>query len=118
MFVFLAMLGIVVPRINLDDDLASTGRKFIAVLRTLQDRLTQKQFLSSCSIPVPDFAEVQSVHQLHHAIKRLGLPLICKTARSGYDGKGQWLIRQPSEIAQFEQILSTPSSGGRWIAEQ
>ena len=89
-----------------------------AVLRILQDRLTQKQFLSSCSIPVPDFAEVQSVHQLHHAIKRLGLPLICKTATSGYDGKGQWLIRQSSEIAQFEQILSTPSSGVRWIAEQ
>ncbi len=89
-----------------------------AVLRTLQDRLTQKQFLSSCSIPVPDFAEVQSVHQLHHAIKRLGLPLICKTAKSGYDGKGQWLIRQPSEIPQFEQILSTPSFGVRWIAEQ
>lgn len=89
-----------------------------AVLRILQDRLTQKQFLSSCSIPVPDFAEVQSVQQLHHAIKRLGLPLICKTARSGYDGKGQWLIRQISDIAQFEQILSTPSFAVRWIAEQ
>ncbi len=89
-----------------------------AVLRILQDRLTQKQFLSSCSIPVPDFAEVQSVHQLHHVIKRLGLPLICKTATSGYDGKGQWLIRQPSDIMQFEQILSTLSSGVRWIAEQ
>ena len=89
-----------------------------AVLRILQDRLTQKQFLSSCSIPVPDFAEVQSVHQLHQVIKRLGLPLICKTATSGYDGKGQWLIRQPSDITQFEQILSTPSSGVRWIAEQ
>ena len=36
MFLFVAMLGIVVPRINLDDDLGSTGRKFIAVLRTLQ----------------------------------------------------------------------------------
>lgn len=89
-----------------------------AVLRILQDRLTQKQFLSSCSIPVPDFAEVHSVHQLHHVIERLDLPLICKTARSGYDGKGQWLLRRPSDIAQFEQILSTPSSGGRWIAEQ
>lgn len=36
MFLFVAMLGIVIPRMNLDDDLASTGRKFIAVLRTLQ----------------------------------------------------------------------------------
>lgn len=36
MFLFVAMLGIVIPRINLDDDLASTGRKFIGSLRTLQ----------------------------------------------------------------------------------
>jgi Tfp pilus assembly protein FimT len=36
MFLFVAMLGIVVPRMNLEDDLASTGRKFIGALRTLQ----------------------------------------------------------------------------------
>ncbi|MFO0700042.1 MAG: 5-(carboxyamino)imidazole ribonucleotide synthase [Nitrospira sp.] len=89
-----------------------------AVLRVLQDRLRQKQFLSSCSLPVPEFAEVQSGHQLRHAISRLGFPLLCKTARSGYDGKGQWLLKQPSDIAQFEQILTTTSSGSRWIAEQ
>ena len=89
-----------------------------AVLKVLQDRLMQKQFLAACSLPVPDFAEVQSGHQLHHVISRLGLPLICKTARSGYDGKGQWLVRQSSDITQFERILTTPSSGIRWIAEQ
>ena len=88
------------------------------VLRILQDRLAQKQFLASCSLPVPNFAEVQSDHQLHHVISRLGLPLICKTARSGYDGKGQWLLRQPSDISQFERILTEPSAGSRWIAEQ
>ncbi|MDH4153208.1 MAG: 5-(carboxyamino)imidazole ribonucleotide synthase [Nitrospira sp.] len=88
-----------------------------AVLRVIQDRLTQKQFLASCSLPVADFAEVQSGHQLHHVISRLGLPLICKTARSGYDGKGQWLVRQPSDVAQLERVLTT-SSETRWIAEQ
>lgn len=36
MFLLVAMLGIVIPRINLDEDLASTGRKFIGALRTLQ----------------------------------------------------------------------------------
>lgn len=36
LFVLVAMLGIVIPRINLDPDLASTGRKFIGSLRTLQ----------------------------------------------------------------------------------
>ena len=95
-----------------------TLRPSSAILRILQDRLTQKQFLSSCSLPVPDFAEVASEHQLHQVISRLGLPLICKTARSGYDGKGQWLIREPSDIQRFERILATSSSRVRWIAEQ
>lgn len=95
-----------------------TLRPSSAVLKILQDRLTQKEFLSSCSLPVPDFAEVESEHQLHQVISRLGLPLICKTARSGYDGKGQWLIRQSSDIPQFERILTTSSSRVRWIAEQ
>lgn len=36
MFLFAAMLGIVIPRIHLGDDLGATGRKFIGSLRTLQ----------------------------------------------------------------------------------
>ena len=36
MFLLVAMLGIVIPRVNLGDDLASTGRKLIGGLRTLQ----------------------------------------------------------------------------------
>ncbi|MCC6140996.1 MAG: hypothetical protein IT389_10335 [Nitrospira sp.] len=36
MFLLVAMLGIVIPRIDLNEDLASTGRKFIGTLRTLQ----------------------------------------------------------------------------------
>lgn len=95
-----------------------TLRPSSVVLRILQDRLTQKQFLSSYSLPVPDFAEVASEHQLHQVISRLGLPLICKTARSGYDGKGQWLIREPSDVQRFERILTSSSSRVRWIAEQ
>lgn len=36
MFLFVAVLGIVIPRINTSEDLASTGRKLVSVVRTLQ----------------------------------------------------------------------------------
>ena len=36
MFLLVAVLGIVIPRVNLGEDLASTGRKFIGAVRTLQ----------------------------------------------------------------------------------
>lgn len=88
------------------------------VLRILQDRITQKYFLSSRHLPVPEFAVVESGHQLVSAIDRLGLPAVCKTATSGYDGKGQWLIRNSSDMQEVEQILKTARPGHRWILER
>ncbi len=89
-----------------------------AVLRILQDRIEQKQFLSSRHLSVPSFAVVESASQLTRAVGCLGLPAVCKTARSGYDGKGQWLLREASDVAQAEQVLATAKSGQRWILEQ
>ncbi len=89
-----------------------------AVLGILQDRIEQKQYLSSRHLSVPAFAIVQSAPQLISAVDLLGLPAVCKTAKSGYDGKGQWLLREPSDVREIEQILETAKSGHRWILEQ
>jgi 5-(carboxyamino)imidazole ribonucleotide synthase len=89
-----------------------------AVLRILQDRIEQKQYLSSRGLAVPAFAVVQSAPQLISAVNHLGLPAVCKTATSGYDGKGQWLIRESSDVKEVEQVLETAKSGQRWILEQ
>lgn len=88
------------------------------VLRILQDRIEQKQYLLSRGFSVPAFAAVQSVPQLISAVDRLGLPAVCKTARSGYDGKGQWLFRESSDLERIEPVLETAKSGHRWILEQ
>ena len=89
-----------------------------AVLRTLQDRIEQKQFLSSRLLSVPSFAAVESVGQLNLAVDHLGLPVVCKTAKSGYDGKGQWIIRRRSDVKLVETILEQAEPPQRWIVEQ
>ncbi|MDC8447623.1 MAG: 5-(carboxyamino)imidazole ribonucleotide synthase [Nitrospira sp.] len=89
-----------------------------AVLRILQDRIEQKQYLSSRHLSVPAFAVVESTGQLVSAVDRLGLPAVCKTAKSGYDGKGQWLLRDTSDMREVEHILETTKPGHRWILEQ
>ncbi len=89
-----------------------------AVLRILQDRIEQKQYLSSRDLSVPSFAVVESAPQLISAVDRLGLPAVCKTAKSGYDGKGQWLLRDTSDMREVEQILKAIKPGHRWILEQ
>jgi 5-(carboxyamino)imidazole ribonucleotide synthase len=89
-----------------------------AVLGTLQDRIVQKQFLSSRQLPVAPFAMVESANQLDEAIARLGFPVVCKTATSGYDGKGQWILRTPADVKQLETILRQAESSQRWIIER
>ncbi|HEX7836710.1 MAG TPA: 5-(carboxyamino)imidazole ribonucleotide synthase [Kofleriaceae bacterium] len=57
-----------------------------AVLRTIQDRLVQKQFLDRIGLPQATWAPVDDVHA---ALARVGRPAILKVRRAGYDGKGQ-----------------------------
>ena len=48
---------------------------------------------------------LQSAGDLASAIGTIGLPAICKTAKTGYDGKGQWIIREMSETPHVEAAL-------------
>jgi 5-(carboxyamino)imidazole ribonucleotide synthase len=89
-----------------------------AVLRVIQDRITQKQFLQSHRLPVPRFAVVESADQLPRAVDEVGLPAVCKTATAGYDGKGQWTLYRPADTATVQQALAAGSrQGARWILE-
>jgi 5-(carboxyamino)imidazole ribonucleotide synthase len=65
-------------------------------LEIVQDRIRQKTFLAGLDVPVAPFAAVTSAAELAAAIARLGTPCLLKTARDGYDGKGQRLIRDPA----------------------
>jgi 5-(carboxyamino)imidazole ribonucleotide synthase len=90
-----------------------------SVLRVIQDRIHQKGFLQTHGLPVAPFAVIESPDQLPYAIKSIGLPALCKTARSGYDGKGQWLIQGPTDTEQVIQSLcASARNGQRWILEQ
>ena len=89
-----------------------------SVLRVIQDRIEQKRFLRARAIPVPSFDAVASPDQLAEVVRVLGYPVICKTATSGYDGKGQWTIRTSDECAGVEAALRTMTPrGARWIVE-
>ena len=67
---------------------------------------------------MPPFSVVSDPAQLADAAKAFGYAAICKTATAGYDGKGQWPIRQPEEVALVESALRAMVPGGaRWIVE-
>ncbi len=57
-----------------------------SVLRTIQDRMVQKQFLDRIGLPQARWAPVDDIHA---ALARVGRPAILTVRRAGYDGKGQ-----------------------------
>ncbi len=58
-------------------------------LATSQDRLTEKDFLSSLGLGTAPYANVEMEADLEAAVARIGVPSMLKTRSFGYDGKGQ-----------------------------
>jgi len=63
------------------------------VLRITQDRLLEKTFVRDAGCTVAPFASVTDATELEAAVEGIGFPAVIKTARGGYDGKGQWVVR-------------------------
>jgi len=61
-------------------------------LGIIQDKLSQKTFLSENGLPVSQFYEITSLDDLREKIKELGLPVLLKSRRDAYDGRGNYKI--------------------------
>lgn len=64
-----------------------------------QDRALEKALFAKCGVPCAPYAVVDSEASLQAAPDRL-LPGILKSARLGYDGKGQSQVRDRAELMQ------------------
>lgn len=79
-------------------------------LAVSQDRIAEKDFLTSLGLTTAPYAAVDSLDDLHHAIGRVGTPAILKTTRLGYDGKGQARLKSPADAeAAFAAMNGAPS---------
>jgi 5-(carboxyamino)imidazole ribonucleotide synthase len=67
------------------------------VLRVTQDRILEKTFVRDAGCAVAPFASVNDAKSLARAIEVIGFPAVIKTARGGYDGKGQWVVRDAEQ---------------------
>jgi 5-(carboxyamino)imidazole ribonucleotide synthase len=78
-------------------------------VRISQNRLREKGFLSRHGLPTAPWKPVRSDEELAIAAAGVGPSLILKTASSGYDGKGQVRIDEPSRArAAWESLGRVP----------
>lgn len=66
-----------------------------------QHRMREKGAVNSLGIKTTDYEEVLSVTDLKTAIEKIGYPAILKTSTGGYDGKGQWVIRDEEGLSEL-----------------
>jgi len=84
-------------------------RPGVEALRICQDRVLEKRFLERAGVPVAPWRPVETEADLQAAIAAIGLPAVLKTARMGYDGRGQAVLRTPSDAAPaFDRLAPRP----------
>ncbi len=75
-------------------------------LEVCQDRTREKQFFASIGAATPAWAAVNSLAELKTALAQVKPPAVLKTARLGYDGKGQAKIRAASDAEAAWQAIT------------
>ena len=80
-----------------------------STLGIIQDKLSQKKFLSENGLPVSQFYEIASLDDLRERINELGLPVLLKVRRDAYDGRGNFKITSPDEVEKAYQYFDGKS---------
>ncbi|MEX0764682.1 MAG: 5-(carboxyamino)imidazole ribonucleotide synthase [Nitrosopumilaceae archaeon] len=79
-------------------------------LRVIQDKYVQKKFLRENGLPVADFVQVESVSDLKEKVSSFGYPVMLKTRRDAYDGRGNFRIEKSDQLEQaYEQFSGRPT---------
>lgn len=66
-------------------------------LAVAQDRLVEKTLFRECGLQTPEFMAVDTREGLDQALAAIGAPAILKTRRLGYDGKGQFRLKEVAD---------------------
>ncbi|WP_277243366.1 5-(carboxyamino)imidazole ribonucleotide synthase [Mycolicibacterium obuense] len=66
-----------------------------------QDKLVMRRRLAALGAPVPRFSEVTSTGQAEAFATEVGGPVVIKTVRGGYDGRGVIMADSPDEAREI-----------------
>ncbi|MEF1173000.1 5-(carboxyamino)imidazole ribonucleotide synthase [Vibrio sinaloensis] len=61
------------------------------------DRRIEKQLLDDAGVRNAKYYVINSREDFDHAIHHVGIPMVLKSALGGYDGKGQWRLRDADQ---------------------
>ncbi|GLY68381.1 N5-carboxyaminoimidazole ribonucleotide synthase [Amycolatopsis taiwanensis] len=81
-----------------------------------QDKLLMRERLSAQGFPCPAFTQVSEVDDVAKFAATHSWPVVLKTARGGYDGRGVWMVESDAEArALVPELLA---AGAELLVEQ
>jgi len=83
-------------------------------LKIIQDKFLQKTFLQNNNIPVPEFIRIENIEEIKEGLKKFGYPVLLKSRRDAYDGKGNFKIDSENEIQKAFDYFK----GGKLMLEK
>lgn len=75
-----------------------------------QHRLREKEFLNQIHVKTAPYREVSSVRTLQQAFKAIGAPCLLKTVELGYDGKGQHIIDENTNLTKLWKSMKVKTA--------
>ena len=76
------------------------------LVRITQNRVTEKTAIVEAGCPVAPYVVVVSYEELTAKVSDIGFPCIVKTARGGYDGKGQQLLKSVDDLLLAKELFT------------
>ncbi|MBD8037789.1 5-(carboxyamino)imidazole ribonucleotide synthase [Solibacillus sp. A46] len=76
------------------------------LVRITQNRITEKQMIVDAGCPVAPYIVATTYEKLQESIGEIGFPCIVKTARGGYDGKGQQLLKSVDDLPLAKDLFA------------
>lgn len=76
-----------------------------STIMIIQDKYRQKDHFSKFGIPLPDFVEVDTLSSIEKAGEMFGYPLMVKSKRLAYDGRGNAVAHEKNELSSVVSSL-------------
>ena len=98
-------------------EVCQTSGKFLPSAQAIKaggDRRLEKTLLDDAGVRNAQYYVIETREDFNCAIEQIGLPMVLKSALGGYDGKGQWRLKDTTQIDTVWQemaacIAMTPS---------
>jgi len=98
-------------------DICEASDKFLPCTEAIKaggDRRIEKALLDNAGVRNAKYYVIETREDFERAIDHVGIPMVLKSALGGYDGKGQWRLKEVSQVDDIwtemaECITATPT---------